>query len=475
MAGKNAKIVRTGQLIIVEPFNEHLKSALTFNTQKAKFTRRSDIKVEKTITRMFSVNPDDEAVAYIPAGFTYRVNSIFEKLGYEVEFRDTRDLKLEKPVLSNLGSLRDWQKECLARLLSSDTGVCNTGTATGKTFMIREFCKVFPNTEIVVTSHATAPLRQLYEDLKEAFPGEVSGLGAVAKCSKVRRITICNIRSLLRTPIDRCKILIYDEVHGAPAEQRSEYLGEVGFANMYGFSASTEGRLDMKEPIIEAYFGPIIYRKPYVEAEKEGLVSTVKVHIYKISGPPIERKTWTGRQRAGIIRNERRNQAIAQVARLYEDNKALILAQDNLEHVFRLHRYLPEYTPVYAAGSMTKNRWFELKRMGLIPQGYHSIMPGQERALAKKFRTGEITKAIATSVWAQGVDFPDLQVVIRADGMPGKIEADQRSGRVTRLKEEGYGILVDFLDDFGSNFLSRSRRRLTHYRKLGYEIEHRAL
>jgi superfamily II DNA or RNA helicase len=90
--------------------------------------------------------------------------------------------------------------------------------------------------------------------------------------------------------------------------------------------------------------------------------------------------------------------------------------------------------------------------------------------IRKDFESGDLQKVIATTVWKEGVDFPDLEVVIRADGMSGYIVGIQMGGRLTRLSPKDK-ILIDFNDDFGPKLQDRADRRFDHYRKEGWQIE----
>jgi len=468
-------IVRSGRLIHVKPFPESLESVLSFAMSQTEY-RRGKIFVTPDKVQMFSRAEDDPDLALVPAGFTHRVCSHLDAEGYEVEYTDVRDLGLEPPRIDRLDPLREFQKVALSRIFASVMGIVETATATGKSFLIYQICKAYPSARIIITSHDTPPLQTLYKKLRMEYGDEVRGLGVVGKSSSGGRITLCHISSLLKAPIDEAQILLYDEVHGAAAPERAAKLAAVAFANMYGFSASPTGRLDKREPVIEGLFGPVIYRMSYLEAKDSGLVSNIVVHLYELHGVHRNYDTHWRRQLFGIVRNEARNQFIAKVAQRYGDKTQVIMAQDNLEHVFRLHQLLPTHVPVYAAKSMTPKRWKQLKRLGLIPEGYHSLYPGQEFQLAEQFRQGEIRKVICTSVWNEGIDLPNLEVLIRADGLPGKIQSVQIPGRVARKTDEKTeGIIVDFIDNFGRAFLQRSKTRIANYRASGYQIERRSL
>jgi len=478
---ESIRIIRSGRLITVEPFPDSLRRVLTFSVLRQDYEARSgNLRTSQEKKRMYSVDDENPQLLFVLAGYTFRVIQHLKSLGYtdeQIHYEDVRNLQLEEPRIDLLDPLRDWQKEALSRLFSSDMGIVWSATATGKTFLIQEFCKAFPGAKIIITSHDSQPLRNMYRYLRNFYGSDqVHGLGVIGSHKEGSRITVAHIRSLLKTPVDDAQILIYDECHGASAPERSKLLMDVPVANMYGFSATAIGRLDQREPIMEALFGPVIYKKPYSEARDEGLIAPVVVHIYEVLAPEITASSHYRRQIKGIVRNDARNLMIARVAEKYGDQTQIITAQNNLEHVFRIKKRLPEHVPVYGSGSMTKKRWGFLKQRQLIPEGYHSLYPGEEFVIARQFREGKIRKAIATSVWDEGIDLPDLEVVIRADGIPQKIQSTQIPGRVTRLSgEKKTGLVVDFIDNFGSNFKRRSEERFRIYRELGFRVERKVL
>lgn len=74
------------------------------------------------------------------------------------------------------------------------------------------------------------------------------------------------------------------------------------------------------------------------------------------------------------------------------------------------------------------------------------------------------------------VDFPELAVLIRADGATSKIASSQIPGRLSRLAEgKTSGVLVDFGDEFSKWSDGRSRSRFNNYKKTGWRIYDKVL
>lgn len=458
-------------MISIDPFPEELKPLLAPSIQRGSYNPKTgNINYQSKTERLFYEDPEAPGRFLTLSGFTFRVTVRLKDLGYEVDYQDVRGLDLSEPRFDRLTyDLHKWQKEALARMVASEGGIVEVGAGAGKTVLAECMCDIYPDTEIVVSSNESAPIVEMTKKLRAKYPREVALLGTIGRGGeKPKRITLCHGRSLKNAPIETCGLFIFDEVHGAGAPETSRVLTGVRRADTFGLSASPTGRNDRAEPIIEGLFGPILYRKPHKEAVEEGLVGKVRAEIYTITGPPVLHDSLRDRLKYGVVRNDIRNRAIAEILKdHYEDKKVVVIVQENLEHLFRLLQYLPHYTPVY--GNMDPPRRAQLQKMGLIPDGYKALWPGAHHAIAEKFRKGEVTKVLSTSVWDTGIDLPNLQVLVRTDTQPGPIKAIQLPGRVTRKKEDP-GILVDFIDQFGPIFENRSQKRLASYRKIGYEI-----
>ena len=65
------------------------------------------------------------------------------------------------------------------------------------------------------------------------------------------------------------------------------------------------------------------------------------------------------------------------------------------------------------------------------------------------FSKGTLRYIIATTVFRQGVNFPKLEVLIRADGTVSSVDGIQIPGRLSRLDEDkDCAYLIDMGDEF---------------------------
>jgi superfamily II DNA or RNA helicase len=111
----------------------------------------------------------------------------------------------------------------------------------------------------------------------------------------------------------------------------------------------------------------------------------------------------------------------------------------------------------------------KLRSQGLLPPDFVPINSDRREQLRAAFESGELKRAIATDIWATGVDFEKLNVLYRADARDSRILDTQLPGRPARISEgKPYGEVVDCYDIFDKTFANRSRQRRDAYESLGF-------
>jgi DNA repair protein RadD len=464
-------IRRSGNMIQVVPsMASLLVPALQYTKRIQKGGGRECEYQERQLSEIY----EDSLIA--PAGLTSRVAAVLRAEGYQIQYQDLRQHRLPLPDLSRLEPLREGQEPVLAAIISSDCGIIEAPTGAGKSFMIRQLCRIWPTARIVVCSYSKDIVRMLYTELLELLPPEEVGLVGDGSCQNDRRVVCVVDKSLMKLDLEDIDIFIYDEVHRAAAEMTKNTIYKCRNARMWGFSASPKGRADGADMETEAMFGPQIATLTYEEVQKTG--SIVPMIVFRVSCShlrPIVANTQTAVERHGLWRNEDRNELIAQmvgwVDQYFPPDQQILIAVKSVEHAVHLGSYLPDFKLVYA--TMDPDRRESWERWGLIKKGDHPLTAHAREQARLDFRDGKLRRAIATGVWSTGVDFPGLNVVIRADGQRSTIQATQVPGRATRSNDgkKEYGIVIDFDDKFHDTLANRALGRFRHYRKKGWTIE----
>jgi late competence protein required for DNA uptake (superfamily II DNA/RNA helicase) len=135
-----------------------------------------------------------------------------------------------------------------------------------------------------------------------------------------------------------------------------------------------------------------------------------------------------------------------------------------------LKQLLPDFTLVYAADDKEADM-DTYKKWKLIPLDEPKMSVDRLEQLKKQFESGKLRKVIATSVWNRGVNFHQLQVLIRADASSSAIDDTQIPGRLSRKTSEidkPSGILIDYLDQFDEGLRRKAAIRRNNYASKGW-------
>lgn len=478
-------IYRYGFHIMVEPdISLYFKGELSYTRRIVQGMNR--VSYKKVNCFDTSVLHEGRPAVCIPAGLTGRVLKIIKDEGMEAEVFDRRPEILPSPDLTVVDDLDDSQVEMLALIINSDHGIIEAPTGSGKSWLIRQVCKIWPGSNVVIVIPGKVGgdlFEQTYRDLLSHFPSTEVGMVGHGSRDAGKRITVAMDRSLQHVNIDGCRIMIYDEVHCASAPSVAKALTQFKNSRRFGFSASPLGRSDKSDLETIAMFGEVIYSASYKQIEKSGRVVPIEVRwVNTDSILPAQLKMFADPnrdyptvmvERHLIWRNEARNQQLAAAVHsiqgeLGPDTQILVVVK-TVDHAVHLGKFLPDFRLIY--GAMDPNDRVKYEKWGLIKEGEHPITAAERQRYRDEFHRGELKRAIATQIWGTGVDFPKLQVLIRADGQSSPIASTQIPGRVTRSSDgKERGLVVDFSDGFYHTLEDRARRRRAVYVKKEWTI-----
>ncbi len=417
------------------------------------------------------------------SGFGPRIQEALQKRGITVNVEDHVDHGLGEPVFKDLVGLnyRGTQREVLAAILAHRGGIVSCPTGWGKSWIIRLVTKAYPRASIVVT----VPVIEIARELYEALASNSSDVGMVGdgKHNNGQRVTVAVSHSLMNCNRN-CSILLADEAHALCSSSFRNSLVQFPRAKMFGFTATDEGRHDNGDAYLEAIFGPVIAKVPYQEAVDSGNVVPITVFYYEVmSGPDVSRiERLDLKERAGIWANAQRNayaqRAVAFALRhaqeeLGTDNPQILIMVDKVEHALRLQQLLPDFALVH--GDLNDDDRIEaLTLSGALAPGQKLCSPKDRKALKQAFTDGTLRRVISNKVWSKGVNFPDLNYLIRMDGSGSDIHSGQIPGRLSRLGsggDKGRGFLIDFKDKFSRDLANRSEKRFATYRRNGFQTK----
>ena len=446
----------------IEDFLVYYKKSL--EVIPGKFERKSSLK-KQLLFNVVHPGPENRTIQTLQ-GFKNKLVAIAAKDG-EFEFHDHR-LKSPEPRYNLMYGFRFGQEGLLRQaLMKNQSGLIQAPTRYGKTYLIANTLRAFPGVQAVVAAPGVDLLGQTVNQLQELLcEREVKGIFTGSRNRNPSSdITVCSLDSLTKLDIEGTKLLLIDEPHAAVSESRAPVLARFKNARIYGFGATLKGRYDGADKLITGIMGPILSKITFREAVKEEAICDIKVFMVKVPFehfPAAKRDTAYNRL---VYKNQNFFSIIQEVSKtiIPEEWQTLIFI-DQKKQADLMAKFVTS-SEVAIAGRMTK---------------------AGRKEMFEAMQANEIKRCICTDIYAQGVTFPDLRVLVNAAGGGGHIASTQKPGRLAQVRPgKARGYLVDFLfecvdgeDEHGQTVHSAWNHvvrdcaaRMKQYKTLGYDVQ----
>jgi len=347
---------------------------------------------------------------------------------------------------------RYMQKETLELIGKFNGGIIIASVGTGKSETIGVLPCIYPKARILVSSYR----QQVYSEIgnrlrKYVLPGTkmyIQGSKPINQLSvQQARVVVCGNKSLQKILSygDNYDLALLDECHQACAPDTFRVISSLVKPKIYGFTGSFN-RSDGAQFRLLGLCGPKLLEVDMKKAVEKGMVVPINVLWCPVNlqYDPIAGCHSAYKKHKGIWHNTIRNKLIAGAARSYDENTQVLIMVETIKHAMALRALLPEYFVV------------------------SSETPDLDR-IRGAFKKGTMKKVLATGTWREGVDFPNLAVLINATGTKSEISNIQLTGRVVRTGEnKAYGIVHDFYDHWNHEFKHFSAERKKLYEKQGF-------
>lgn len=514
---KVVSLLRSGNRLVVDPSTPQVRDLLT---PQLSYTEKVFVHGAEEIYRKKMRRPlfdevewecwadDHKGRIATSFGFRDRIVDTLEKAGYEVSVRwaTKQESEVQAGRLNTVyapqwnridefvaDSLKDpkdpksgfrfrfRQKKALKLIATEENGRIDCPPGWGKGTLIMLAATLFPQAKIAVVTKNIPVLRtRLYPELSLNLPS----VGVVGGGKKVKgqRVMCYSADSLHHAKGDEDFVFV-DEGHQACADNFAAKMAVFEHARVWMFSASWNMRLDNKDMRAEAMSGPIRLVVTPQESVAKGITAPQEVRwadVIMDENPCGEAKTRVMKKKLGIWRNTYRNKIIARDAKQYGKDKQVLITCETLEHAVHLKKQLPNYKLVYSDRELKEDdlKWFREN----FPDEFEEMTKEKRDRRTKKFEAGTLKRVIATPVWNIGVDFRNLDVLIRADAGGSPINDVQIPGRNARFKRdeaiEGgaeqkiVGIIHDYKDQFDPGFDRKAKGREGMYEKQGFAQVH---
>ncbi|MGC8582167.1 MAG: DEAD/DEAH box helicase family protein [Thermoproteus sp.] len=406
--------------------------------------------------------------------YYYKIKAVLDSLG--VRYEDG----VLSPVCRSVEAarrpvLRPYQEEALGNWLRSKRGVVVMPTGAGKTYVAIEAIARLGQSALVVVPTIEL-LRQWERRLSEYFPGRVGVWYGEEKRELCITVTTYDSAYVAVEHLgNRYPLLVFDEVHHLPSESYRQIAELSPAPYRLGLTATPE-RADDLHLFLPELVGPVVYKMAISEAAGKYLAEfDVEVVKVGLSEEEMRRykeleKIYKGYIRAKGLRFKspsdfgklvvlagRSAEARRALEAWHEMRRILFESKGKVDAVADILKKHPDGKILIFTEYTALAR--EVSRRYLIPEVTYD-MPDQERELVMEmFRRGEVRALVTGRVLDEGVDVPDVDVVVILGGTSSSRQYIQRIGRALRLKPHKAKIYEVVTARTREVDMSRRRRR----------------
>jgi len=348
--------------------------------------------------------------------------------------------------------LREYQVTTVDKAIEATRGIIKMPTGSGKTRTAASLIDRLQCSTLYIV-HTKDLMYQTQKYLSEYF--ENVGILGDGK-SDIQTITVALIQSLwaqknsLKDYLNSVGMIIIDEYHHATASTWYKVIMACDAYYRFGMTG-TIVQIDKGENMLyRAVTGRIVVEVGNEELIKKGFLVRPKIIVHKIH-QSIDATDYAELYKLAIVESSVRNLQIANLAKAEsKKGKSVLILVNRIEHGKTFNKVLPK--SVFMNGSADSD--------------------DRKQAL-EDFRTGKTKILIGTSIFDEGIDLVNLDVVILAGGGESSTKTLQRIGRAMRPSKgkdsatihDFYDVGIDYLEDH-----SKSRLRVYKTEK-SFEIE----
>jgi superfamily II DNA or RNA helicase len=467
------KIVRFDGGLKINPCPVYVSKFLKYHHREMKSIgyQRQCVFVEKLLYAT-----DQDGSIYTLPGFYH---SLVALMGKNLDTVETEDLRTQMPEPDwesvKKIKLRDYQKEPTLDLIFKgldDSGVINATGGFGKTHIQAITYAAWNKLNTILAIPLKQVVLQTHKKFQEFFPDKHIGIVGDGKHDISNDITITTFRSLSSCALEKCQLLLVDEMQSAGQETFQNALKQMKPYRVFGFSATTEGIFNNTDKLLKGLFGEDLIYFPYEDAEEAGAVVPGMVYMVKMPEDLfIENyNNFESKLKYGIKRCDKRNEIVGRVCSLIPQEWQTIVFIDHVkDHLIPMYKYMPKETKYLHRETSKKS------------VGTFALTPKQQNKTIEEFSNNEFQTLIASDAFRAGVDIPNCRVVVQASGGSSKVEVLQEAYRGSRIlteeQREKFGlsnkthfVLVDFMDNHDPTLESMAKKRMKYYEEQGWTI-----
>lgn len=369
-----------------------------------------------------------------PRGYLAEVEAILsiEEIDYTVSagaYPSYRHLPLEW-----IGpELYDYQNAAVDMALEFKRGVIALPTGTGKTVTALHVIKEVELPTVILVSRKEL-MDQWERNIEEclALNGNVPEMPLGLRVGKIGEgineptdLTVAMVQTVTKRDPDELKrfgLLILDESHHTAADVLSWFTKRVSAPHLLGLSA-TPWREDGRDKELKGCIGSIIFQRTISDMIEDGYLARPTIEIRTVPRDRYTAGDYASIYTDYIVTNEDRNTLIVDSAHFAHKKKQVYVHVKRIEHGDHLASTIPGAEFIYG----------KTKR-------------DVRRDTLDRFRKGKL-RVLVSTLLGEGVDIPNMEVLILACGGKSALATIQTIGRVLRVTTEKKEVtIVDFKD-----------------------------
>lgn len=382
----------------------------------------------------------DDKDYYFYAGCLPRVLKFCKENNVDVTVvGEEEKLEAGKFALKTL-TLRNEQMRLVEATLKTQRGVVKAPTGVGKTAIGLAIISAFKKAKVIWLCHTTDLMYQA-GGVAEKELGEKVGYIGDGHCDLEKRITMATRQSFISYAEEEgCvyDIVIVDETHHLSkfSGQYSTILSNVLAPVRIGLTATLPTDAEALLAI-ESFLGPVIDEVTVAEGQELGIMADIKIKFLKL---PLSHK----------VKNLRKYQDVYEYGVVKNVNQHKIIAETVLKHAHAGDSVLVIVNRI-DHGNYLLEAIRALDIPCLFAQG--STESSVRKEIRDALNDGDLCCVIATTIWKEGVNIPELNVIINAAGGKSEIGTLQAIGRGLRLTDTKKQLILYDLFDPSSTFL----------------------
>ncbi len=390
------------------------------------------------------------------SGHLIRIIDYCNRNDIEIEWKGSLD-SVDTDCFPQLKGVtfRDDQMTMMMNAIAEQRGVIKSPTGSGKTLLILGIMSCFPDKRILFLCHMKEIFDQTLEKLEQfGFKNiGIIGDGEYKLGDKIWVALVQSYYNLLKSEDkkvfgkDCWDIIIVDECHHISGTDRMYYdiLTYYNAPMRLGFTA-TYPKKEEEFFALEGCLGELIGEVTVKEGIEAGFLSRPKVKILTVpldvSLRPLSYKL---AYQDGIVNGKFRNRLVADtVKELNREGKTVLVIVREIEHGDNIMK--------------------EMEKVGvnaLFVNGQDARNRDEKREIRHAFDEKKIMTVVATCVWKEGVNIPNLDCVLLAAGGRKVEQQIGRGFRKTETKDEF--LIIDLFDNSNRHFVSQFGERISFY------------